>query len=67
MFNYYDKQLSEKGFDGKKHVIEKGFFTRGNKVVITGIRPAATRLLQRNIVEHHIILLNLLQVLRMDL
>lgn len=38
VFNYYDKQLSEKGLDGKKHVIEKGFFTRGNKVVITGIR-----------------------------
>lgn len=38
VFNYYDKQLSEKGADGKKHVIEKSFFTRGNKVVITGIR-----------------------------
>ena len=38
VFNYYDKQISERGADGVKHVIEKSFFSRGNKVVITGIR-----------------------------
>ena len=38
VFAIYDKQISEKGADGKKHVIEKSMFTRGNKVIITGIR-----------------------------
>lgn len=34
----YDKQISERGADGKKHVIEKSVFSRGNKIVVTGIR-----------------------------
>lgn len=38
VFSYYDKQLSERGADGKKHVIEKSFLSRGNKIVATGIR-----------------------------
>lgn len=38
VFSYYDKQISEKGADGKKHVIEKSIFSRGNKLIITGIR-----------------------------
>lgn len=38
VFTHYDKQISEKGADGKKHVIEKSFFSRGNKLIITGIR-----------------------------
>lgn len=37
-FAKWDKQISEKGADGKKHVIEKSFFTRGTKLIITGIR-----------------------------
>ena len=37
-FAKWDKQISERGSDGKKHVIEKSFFTRGNKLIITGIR-----------------------------
>lgn len=37
-FSNYDKQISVKGADGKKHVIEKSFFTRGNKIVVSGIR-----------------------------
>jgi DNA polymerase-3 subunit alpha len=37
-FEQYDKQISERGADGKKHVIEKSIFTRGNKLIITGIR-----------------------------
>ena len=32
------KQISEKGADGKKHVIEKGWFSRGNKIIVTGIK-----------------------------
>ena len=38
VFTHYDKQLSERGADGKKKVIEKSWFQRGNKIVVTGIR-----------------------------
>lgn len=37
-FAYYDRQISQVGEDGKKHVIEKSFLSRGNKVILTGIR-----------------------------
>ena len=37
-FVKYDKQISERDADGKKHVIEKSWFTRGNKLLINGIR-----------------------------
>ena len=37
-FSYYDRQISEKGPDGRKHVIEKSTFKRGNKIIVTGIR-----------------------------
>lgn len=38
VFTHYDRQISEKGVDGKKHVIEKSWFSRGNKIIVTGIR-----------------------------
>ena len=38
VFSHYDKQLSERGADGKKHVTEKSWFSRGNKIIVTGIR-----------------------------
>ena len=38
VFSYYDKQISEKGADGHKHIIRKSDFSRGNKLIITGIR-----------------------------
>jgi DNA polymerase-3 subunit alpha len=37
-FAKWDKQIFEKDADGVKHVIEKSWFTRGNKLIITGIR-----------------------------
>jgi len=37
-FEQYDKQISMRGADGKKHVIEKSMFTRGNKIIVTGVR-----------------------------
>ena len=37
-FENYDRQISEKGPDGKKHIIEKSAFSRGNKIIVTGIR-----------------------------
>ena len=39
VYNYYDKQLSQKdNTTGKKKVIEKSWFARGNKVIVSGIR-----------------------------
>lgn len=38
VFNIYDRQISEKSVDGKKHVKEKSTFARGNKIVVCGIR-----------------------------
>lgn len=39
VFSEYDRQLSIKDpMTGKKKVIEKSMFTRGNKLIITGIR-----------------------------
>lgn len=37
-FTVWDRQLSQKDSDGKKHVIEKSWFTRGNKLIISGIK-----------------------------
>ena len=37
-FTHYDKQLSERGADGKKHVTEKSWLSRGNKIIVTGIK-----------------------------
>lgn len=37
-FNMYDKQISEIGADGKKHIIESSMFKRGNKIIVTGIK-----------------------------
>ena len=34
----FNRQLSEKGEDGVKHVTEKGWFTRGTKLLVTGFR-----------------------------
>ena len=34
----FDKQLSERGLDGKKHVREKSWFSRGTLLMVQGIR-----------------------------
>ena len=34
----FDKQLSERGADGRKHVIEKSWFSRGTLLMVQGIR-----------------------------
>ena len=46
-FTHYDKQLSERGLDGHKHVIEKSWFSRGNKIIVTGIRRGDTFLAKK--------------------
>lgn len=38
VFAHFDKQISEVGADGKKHIIEKSQFSRGNKIIVTGIK-----------------------------
>ena len=38
----YDKQISKKDEDGKKHVIEKSWFQRGSMLMIQGIRRGDT-------------------------
>ena len=37
-FTLFDKQISVKGEDGVKHVVEKSWFNRGNMIVVMGIR-----------------------------
>ena len=57
VFQAYDKQISERGADGKKHVIRKSEFKRGNKIVITGIRDGDSEFrakVYKNTPFHHI-------------
>jgi len=37
-FSFYDKQISKIDEDGKKSVLEKSWFTRGSKILVTGYR-----------------------------
>ena len=37
-FSLFDKQISERGVDGVKHVVEKSWFNRGSMIMLTGIR-----------------------------
>ena len=47
VFQVYDRQISERGADGKKHVIEKSAFSRGNKIIVTGVRTGDTEFLSK--------------------
>jgi DNA polymerase-3 subunit alpha len=60
VFQVYDKQISERGADGKKHVLEKSTFTRGNKIIVTGIREGDTFLAKvyKNTPHHRIELID---------
>lgn len=37
-FAMFDKQVSEIGEDGVKHIVDKSWFSRGTKIVVTGYR-----------------------------
>ena len=37
-FSLFDKQISERGADGTKHIVEKSWFNRGSMIVVSGIR-----------------------------
>lgn len=57
VFQEYDKQISEVGADGKKHVIRKSEFARGNKIVVTGVRDGDNEFrakVYKNTPFHHI-------------
>lgn len=41
-FVKYDKQISERQADGHKKIIERSWFSRGNKLMFTGIRRGDT-------------------------
>lgn len=39
VYSHYDRQISQKDLNtGKKKVLEKSWFSRGNKIIVTGIR-----------------------------
>jgi DNA polymerase III subunit alpha len=38
VFTTYDKQISERRMDGTKKIIEKSWLSRGNKIIVTGIK-----------------------------
>lgn len=40
IFAHYDKQISQRGADGKKHVVEASWFKRGTKIIITGLKQS---------------------------
>ena len=69
-FAKYDKQISQKLPDGKKKVLEKSWFSRGNKLLITGIRKGDNfipKLYQRSLYKEPIILINKIDGDKMDL
>lgn len=37
-FSLFDKQISQKGADGVKHVVEKSWFGRGSMIIVQGIK-----------------------------
>lgn len=41
-YSMFDKQISQLGDDGKKHVVEKSWFTRGTLLMVQGIRRGDT-------------------------
>jgi DNA polymerase III subunit alpha len=59
-FSYFDKQLSEPVGDGKKQVVEKSWFKRGNKVLVTGFRRGDTfipKVYKNSVFKHAIYLI----------
>ena len=41
-FALFDKQISEKGEDGTKHIMERSWFNRGSMIMVQGIRLGDT-------------------------
>ena len=34
----YDKRISERGADGKSHIVESSWFDKGSMIVVNGVR-----------------------------
>lgn len=47
-YSLYDKQISEKGEDGKKHVLEKSWFTKGTLLMCQGFRRGDNFVLKKD-------------------
>ena len=59
-FAFYDRQISQIDENGDKTVLEKSWFTRGNKLIITGIRRGDTfypKKYQDSIYQHTVCLI----------
>ena len=41
-FALFDRQISAKGEDGKKHIVEKSWFNRGSMIIVQGMRNEDT-------------------------
>jgi len=65
-FSNYDKQVSVNGKDGKKKVLEKSWFSRGNLILLTGFRREDQFVLKtyKDSVQQHTI--NLITEVRKD-
>lgn len=37
-FSLFDKQISQKGADGVKHIVEKSWFNKGSMIIVQGMR-----------------------------
>ena len=46
-FSLFDKQISQIGADGKKHIVEKSWFNRGSMIVVQGIRSEDNFIVKR--------------------
>lgn len=60
-FSHYNKQISEKDSNGKKKILESSWFTRGNKLLITGFRRGnqfIPRKYKDSIYQHTVSLIN---------
>ena len=53
-FSLFDRQISAKGEDGKKHIIEKSWFNRGSMIIVRGMRSEDTFIAKKyNSTEGH--------------
>jgi len=60
VFPQYDKQVSEMGADGHKHVVEKSWFSRGNKIIVNGMRRGESTFVAKKYASdlgHHFMLI----------
>lgn len=60
-YSHYDRQISRVGSNGKKTVVDKSFFMRGNLIMFTGFRRGnqfIPRTYRNSIYQHSVALIN---------